>query len=725
MSAAPYPLPPDEEQRLRTLADYHLLDTPPEQEFDRLANLAARLFDVPIVLISLLDRDRQFFKAEVGLGLCGTSREVSFCAHAIVQDDILFVPDAMKDPRFATNPLVLGPPFIRFYAGKPLVSPEGEKIGTVCLIDHEPRSELTAADRSNLADIAALVMERMEMRRLDHVRSISQTRFENIAATSPDAIICSNLDGDITFWNPAAERLFGYRAEEIMHRPGLIIVPDSWRPIYDVEMQRLREGGRMELADHTIELSGLRRDGSEFPAEFSLSTWKEGNGTSIGAIVRDISERRRNEERLFRLASLDTLTELPNRATWRACLEDVLASERPSTMLMLDLDGFKEVNDTLGHSAGDAVLKEVGARICATCDDAIIVARLGGDEFAVLLPGNRASRAVSAAERLLAEVSRPYVFAGKRLDVGVSIGVSLGPQHGVRPEELQGAADLALYRAKAAGKGGYQLFTAAFRQVAVARRAFEQELRQAFENGEFELYYQPQMSIRERRLTGAEALLRWNHPQRGLLTPASFIEVLSQKPSAAAIGEWILRSACRQAAKWRTAVPGFRMGVNLFEAQFRSGRMLTSVREALMESALPAETLELEIVENVLLRNDQATVKLLNDLRRLGVGLAFDDYGTGFASLSLLKNYPVTRLKIDRSFVQGVSTSDEDAAVVKVVLYLGRIFGMGVIAEGVENQEQLEFLAQNNCEQAQGYLFGKPCTAAEFEDKFVHAAVTQ
>lgn len=714
MNAFSISLVDHEETRLRALDEYQLMDTPAEDDFDRLVELAARVFDVPTVLISLVARDRQFFKARVGLDVCETSRDVSFCSHAILRDDILFVPDATRDPRFASNPLVLGHPFIRFYAGKPLVTPAGERVGTVCLIDSEPRAEFSAEDRKNLTDLAGLVMDRMEMRRLDHMRTVSQARFENIAATSPDAIICGNAEGNITFWNRSAERLFGYDAHEVLDRSVRTIVPDSWRQIFESELRRLERGQQMELSDQTVELSGLRKDGTEFPAEYSLSTWEEGNSTSVGAIVRDITERRENEERLFRLASMDALTDLFNRAAWQEQLGATLAQDVPATVLLLDLDGFKHVNDTLGHPAGDAVLKEVARRLSAACDAAVMVARLGGDEFVVLMPGNdeRAARAV--ATRVVAEISKSYAFAGEKVDIGVSIGVSLVPQHGSSPGDLLGAADLALYRAKAAGRGRVEFFKPAFRDVAVARRAFEDELGRAFENDEFELFYQPQLCTETAALIGAEALIRWNHPERGLLSPASFIDVLAEKPSAPAIGEWILRTACRQASEWRKQVPGFRMGVNLFEAQFRYGYLLSDVRDALADSGLPPEALELEIVENILLRDDRKKLRLLQDIRKLGVGLAFDDYGTGYASLSLLKRYPVTRLKIDHSFVRDVTSDPEDAAVIKAIIYLGRSFNLEVIAEGVETPAQWEFLKQNGCAQVQGYLFGLPMPATDF-----------
>lgn len=714
--ADPAPSSSAENRRLELLSQYSIMDTEPEEEFDRLARLSTQLFHVPIALVSIVGRDRQFFKARVGLDVCATSREVSFCSHAIEQDGILVIPDAIHDERFASNPLVLGPPFIRFYAGKPLVTPGGEKLGTICLIDTEPRTGFSAEDQRNLSDIAALVMDRLEMRRLDHLQLDSRARFENIAATSADAIICTNAEGEVTFWNRSAEALYGYTAEEVLDRSIERIVPDSWRAIFDEEIERLRRGEHLELADHAVELSGLRKDGSEFPIEFTLSTWLEGNATNLGVIVRDITERRQNEERLFRLASLDALTGLPNRGAWQDELNGTLAAGQPASTLLLDLDGFKEINDTLGHNAGDHVLKQVAHRIQSVCDKALMVARLGGDEFVALLPGDDVRAAETMARQLVSTIAEPVEFGGETIEVRASIGIAVAPQHGRSAEEFFGAADLALYRAKAAGKARFEVFTAALREVAVARRAFEIELREAFERGEFELFYQPQVAVPTGELTGAEALMRWNHPVRGLLTPASFMDVLSAKSSAPAVGEWVLRTACRQAAEWRKRVPGFRIGVNLFEAQFRSGKLLSVVQGALDDSGLSPHALELEIVENILLRPDGATLRLLQDLRQVGVELAFDDYGTGFASLSLLKRYPVSRLKIDRSFIRDLAFDQEDVAVVKAILYLGESFGLQVTAEGVETQEQWDFLKENGCPEAQGFLFGKPVSATSFSN---------
>ncbi len=313
MLTTPYPPPADEEERLRALAEYNLMDTPPDEDFDRLVGLAARLFNVPIVLISLLARRPAVLQSP------RRSRRLrNQPRHFILRPrnppgrhPVHSRRD--KGSRFASNPLVLGPPFIRFYAGNRLRLPRARRSARCCLIDSEPHAEFNAADRKNLSDFAALVMDRMETRRLDFAKTVSQTRFENIAATSPDAIICSRSTGEITFWNRSAERLFGYCASEIINKSGEILVPDSWRKSMTPNSIASRMASKMELSDQTIELSGLRKDGSEFPAEYSLSTWDEGATTSVGAIVRDITERRQNEERLFRLASLDALTDLPNR----------------------------------------------------------------------------------------------------------------------------------------------------------------------------------------------------------------------------------------------------------------------------------------------------------------------------------------------------------------------------------------------------------------------------
>lgn len=702
-----FPVPENEQQRLAKLVEYNLLDTSPSITFDRLAGLAAQLFNAPIALISLIGKERQFLKAKVGVTLCEFSRETSFCAHAIMEDDILFIPDAMRDPRFRHSPFVVGPPFVRFYAGLALRAPTGEAIGSVCVIDHLPHASFTNTDRRNMFDLAALIMDGMELSRIDHARRNDRPLFEDVATTAPDAILCTDGKGAVTFWNRAAEQLFGFDQSEIRKCHISDVIPDL-----GAILQATALSGRMD--ETTSIMTCHRRDGTQFSAEVGLSRWSEGGTGSVGAIVRDITERRAHEERLFRLAARDALTGLPNRAAWDDCLADGALSESGLTLLLFDLDGFKRINDTHGHFAGDAVLKEVGERLRRTCEAAVMVARLGGDEFVCLLRGDSPRVAQAMARDMITAIETPILYDGVTVQVGVSIGISLHPQHCSDPQDLMEAADLALYRAKTSGKGSFQMFTPAMENVARLRRALEDELRLAFQRNEFELFYQPQIRTADRGLAGAEALLRWNHPTRGRLAPVSFIEVLGRMPLSLAVGEWILKTACRDASEWQRQRPDFRISVNLFSSQFRAGQLLPAIRKALADTGLPPSALEVEIVENTLTTQDEPMIKSLHDLRSMGVGLAFDDYGTGFASLSLLKRYPASRLKIDQSFVHNLDSDAENAAVVKVILYLAQVFGMETIAEGIETEEQLAFLTSHGCPQIQGYLFGRPVPAKDF-----------
>lgn len=711
--------PNSEVRRLAALAEYGLLDTAPEDPLDRLTQLAAGLFRVPIVLLSLVDADRQFFKSRVGLPVCELDRDTSFCTHAIRQNDIFVVPDAATDPRFATNPLVLGPPFIRFYAGKTLVAPDGEHIGTLCLIDTAPDHPFTEADAGNLRHIASLVIGQMDLRRLDRARTDGRARFQNIAATSPDAIICADAGAGVTFWNAAAERLFGYGAHAFGARELGSLVAARHRASLIAELDRLGDPHAVALGGRTIELSCLRHDGTEFPAEFSCSTWQEGGRRHVGVIVRDVTEQRRTEERLFRLASRDVLTDLPNRAGWRDAVARAFAANRAFSVMLLDLDGFKRVNDMLGHMAGDLLLREVAGRLQAACSATATVARLGGDEFGVLLPGDDRVAAEQLAGRLIRTISEPFTLAGEAAAVGLSIGIAMAPAHGGQSDELCSAADLALYRAKGLGKGCFEVFAPALRQVESSRRAFADELRRAFADGAFELFYQPQIALPEATLAGAEALLRWNHPARGPLAPAHFIEVLGRDVSAIGVGAWVLRTACDTAAAWQAAAPGLRMGVNLFAAQLRSDAVLAVVGEALADSGLPPALLELELPAALFAQEDAVLIRRLHALRALGVGLVLDNVGTAPMPLSALKRLPLSRLKIDRTLIRGIGHDPTHAAIVDSLFHLGRRLGIAVSAKGVETPAQRDALLESCCRDAQGLLWGGARSRCAFAGTFL------
>ena len=713
----------NEIERQAVIDEYRLTEAGADLGLDGIVRLAAQIFDVEMALVTLVEHQRQFFLARQGIDVCETARDVSFCGHALNLgvDEMLVVPDTTLDPRFADNPLVTHPPFVRFYAGCPLRTAAGHILGTLCIVDSRARSGFSAARREHLADLAALVMDKLEARRLALLKSSSQSRFENIAATSPDGIICADNRGRITFWNEACERLFGYDAATAIGCNIDIIVPSHMRGGHGGGLDRVAAGGTPRLLGTTVELEASHISGRHFPIELSLSMWREAGQACFGAIIRDISARRADENRLFELAHVDALSRLPNRRVLLDRIADLVAGQQRFALLMLDLDGFKDVNDTRGHNAGDEVLREVARRLVECVRPTDTVARLGGDEFSVLLPDcDDEARVLQIGDCILAALASPCRITGGTAHVTASIGAAFSPRHGDHVTDLLSAADLAMYQAKTDGRNCLRFFLPHLRHAVLHRHAFETEIRRAVEQHEFELFYQPQVRAGDRALLGVEALIRWRHPVEGLLTPARFLPTVESGPFAAAIGRWVMATACRQAVHLRRSVPELTMGVNLFGAQFRTGLLAADVAEILRETGLPAEALELEITENVILRHDDMMLAPLRALHARGVGIAFDDFGTGYASLSLLKRYPLTRLKIDRGFIEDVCTDAADASIVAAVVSMARSLGVDVIAEGVETAGQRDFLLAHGCDAMQGYLYARPLSAEDL-DRFIAA----
>ncbi|MGI4731106.1 MAG: putative bifunctional diguanylate cyclase/phosphodiesterase [Janthinobacterium lividum] len=698
------------------MQQYDLIGSEVDLSLETVVSLARSLFQVPIATVSLVGEDKQVFLGQQGLDVCETGRDVSFCAHAIGRPDVFVVPDARLDPRFSNNPLVTGDPHIRFYAGVPLRSPTGHDIGTLCIIDRRPRIGFSDADKATLRMLSTLVLEKLELRRLEVAREQGQSRFENIAATSPDGIICADHNGLITFWNDAAEQLFGYSALEATGGSIDLIVPAAMRGSHGAGLHRVAAGGAPRLIGTSVELDAEHRSGRILPIELSLSMWHDRGLANFGAIIRDMTERRANEERLYRLAHLDALTGLPNRSLLFSRIAEQIARREPMTVMLLDLDGFKAVNDTLGHSAGDKVLQRVAARIAECIRPSDTVARLGGDEFAILRPSCAGGKSLAdELGCLLGSIASPVDVDGYQVTIGTSIGVACFPDHGEHVEDLLSAADLALYQAKADGRLCYRVFEPRLRDRATQGRMLDGELRRATTGGEFKLFYQPQVSIAEGHLVGAEALLRWQHPTRGLLSPHDFLAGLEASTVAEEAGEWIIETAIAQAAAWRRRCPDFTMAVNLFGAQFRDGHLATKVISALERHGLPPRALELEITENVILRHDDTMMEPLQRLRDEGVNIAFDDFGTGYASLSMLKRYPLTKLKIDRSFTTDLDGGEIGGAIVNAIISMAKSLSLEVIAEGVETRWQADLLRAAGCNLAQGYLYGVPEDADTFD----------
>lgn len=538
----------------------------------------------------------------------------------------------------------------------------------------------------------------------------SEERMRKFVSATTEGIFF-HQKGILSDVNEALLVITGYAREEMIGRNTLDFVPEDERQkIIDY----IAAG-----AEFLYECDVLHRDGHRVPVEMIGKTVHRGTETFRLGVLRDITERKRAQAHIEYLARHDVLTGLPNRSFLAERLEGMLAMARRHevtvAILYVDLDNFKTVNDSLGHHVGDLLLKEVATRLKAALRDADIVARLGGDEFLVALadlgaPGD----ATRVATKLLAAIAAPMLLEGRQVYVTPSIGISLFPRDGNAVDELIHNADAAMYRAKESGRSNFQFYGPSLAKGANETLAKEATLRQASLRGEFELHYQPQFSLRDGSLTGIEALVRWRHPQLGLIEPAGFIPFAEARGMIIPIGRWVLKEACHQQRKWQLAgyAPAC-MGVNVSALQFRRDALVGELAQILNETGLAAASLELELTESCLMDNSAVADKL-QALRALGVKLAVDDFGTGYSSLSYLKRYPIDKLKIDRSFIADLGTSDDNAAIVTAIISLGRALKLAVLAEGVETAAQLAFLKAGGCDEMQGYLRGRPLPAAQF-----------
>ncbi|MEM8855471.1 MAG: diguanylate cyclase, partial [Pseudomonadota bacterium] len=516
-SHCPYPIPEDEAGRLHELSLYGPPDGLRDPIFERITRLVSGVFDCPTALVSLVAEHKQFFAARVGIDAEETSRDVSFCAHAIANRTMLVVPDATKDERFKNNALVTGPPGIRFYAGAPLVSPGGHGLGSLCVIDYKPRADFTGPKPAILRELADVVVERLNSRRAEVAQEADRRRFTGVTNTSPDCILCLDGEGVVRYANDAALAAFGRCvpsavADIIPTWPA--VLRDLVTPSSDS-----RDGARPGAKTATVEVK--QANGRAFPAEISISRWHDPDGANYGLILRDVSEKHAFQAKLERMAWFDELTGLPNRNSMLARLQSIFSAQKAASLVLLDIDGFKQVNDALGHNCGDAILRQAADRLTHCAPDAALVARLGGDEFCFVVERDLDP---AAADRFVRGVQNcftdEFVLEREPIHVGVSIGVAATPRDAETPEDLFSAAELALYEAKNSGRSRASVFRQELRDAAIARRTMECELQRAFKDGEFEVFYQPQVTMADNTIVGAEALIRWRHPERGLLTPS-------------------------------------------------------------------------------------------------------------------------------------------------------------------------------------------------------------
>ena len=538
-----------------------------------------------------------------------------------------------------------------------------------------------------------------------------------------DAVLCTDSSGNVTYMNVVAEKMTGWLREEALGR-----TLDSVFQIIDgVTRQPTQNPLAMAVAENRI--VGLTpncvligRDGHESPIEDSAAPIHDRNGDGAGAVIvfHDVSESRAMALQMAFSAQHDFLTGLPNRMLLNDRVEQAivlaLRHGKKVGVLFLDLDGFKHLNDSLGHPSGDKLLQSMAKRLLGCVRGSDTVSRQGGDEFVVVLSEmEHLEDAAIKATRILQAVAEPHWIRQQEFHVTTSIGVSVYPDDGLNAEMLIKNADTAMYEAKENGRHCYKFFEAAMNDRAVERQSIEEGLRRALERQEFSLLYQPKVNLRTMAITGAEGLIRWTHPVRGLLSPAQFIPVAEDCGLILPIGRWVLREACMQARAWRdSGLSAGTMAVNISALELRDENFLEGVLEVLGDTGLDPRFLELELTESVLMKRAESTESILKTLSAAGVQLAVDDFGTGYSSLSYLKKFPINALKIDQSFVRQITSFPDETAIVTAIISMGRSLNLRVVAEGVVTQEEVAFLQAHECEEAQGYYFSRPVSGQQF-----------
>ncbi|MBD8528842.1 MULTISPECIES: bifunctional diguanylate cyclase/phosphodiesterase [unclassified Massilia] len=608
--------PVDEARRLAALHATNLFGTGPEEAFDRITRMAAKLLNVPTALISLVGTDTQWFKSRCGMEAQSGPRDTSFCGHAILGDEPMVIEDAMRDPRFADNPSVVGEPHVRFYAGVQLYSVERAKLGTLCIIDSAPRA-LDAAALDELHDLARMV-------------------------------------------------------EELIYHRQLAIAS-----------QRLHDGVQQNA-------SGAQLAAAADQVEFLLTH--------------------------------DTLTGLANRQALLGAIHDSVAGWRRrgapaavAAVACLNLDRFKRINDAFGHAAGDEVLVAVTRCLQAELDPQDLLARIGSDEFVLLLNHPGDGNAVHARlRRLMDSVNGSVSWAGKDIAITCSLGFACFPADGEDADTLLSNAATAMRHAKETGGARLQQFAPAQRREMGRRLALEHQLHRALEREELFLQYQPKIDLHKGSLVGFEALLRWRHPQHGVVSPEEFVPIAEETGLIVPIGDWIVRTAVHQMAAWHGAgLPAIPVAVNLSARQFLQGDVVALVEELLIDAGIAPHLLELELTESLSMADPERSLAIMHRLRALGVTLSIDDFGTGYSSFSYLKRLPIDKLKIDKSFVHDMVHSADARAIVQAIVAMAHRMGLRVVAEGVESAEQAMALRETGCDQGQGYFYARPLDAFE------------
>jgi diguanylate cyclase (GGDEF)-like protein/PAS domain S-box-containing protein len=700
-----------------------------EALFEDVTRQAAEVCRARVAALSVVEAGHQWFKSRGGLGSSDAARLLRLCAETMRTRDGVVVPDLRSDERFAPEAANAA---LRFFAGVPIWTTRAGAIGTLTVLDGDPRT--SAGDAlERLRELAREAGRQFDIRLggqevLAHVErtgredrrpagALSEAEYRHLVEQSPVGTYVIQ-DERYIYANPRLAEILGYSTAQLH---GAEVAPLVAEPDRAAVLARLR-GQLLEETPGPFTFRAVRRDGQivnvevhETPAEL------DGRGALFGTLL-DVTERVRAETQAAERALVDPLTRLPNRIRFLERLETELAQSkrynRKLAVVHLDLDGFKFINDNWGHNTGDHLLQSLALRLSRGVREVDTIARIGSDEFLILVPDLKQSGDMSLfAQKLLGLMSRPVEVDNRSLQVTASVGVATFPEDGSDAETLTRNADAAMYRAKDNGGNTFELCTPELTAMAVERLELQNGMRVALEKDEFVLHYQPLVSLGSGRIVGLEALVRWQHPQRGFLSPATFIPLAEETGLILPLGTWVLKVATHQLKQWLGMGLALRMSVNFSARQFRERGLVATVDDALSRSGLEPKHLEVEITESIAMEGAEIVVANLNTLRQMGVGIAIDDFGTGYSSMSYLKSFPVTSLKIDRSFVTDLPTNPADAGIVRAIVEMAHGSRLSVIAEGVETQDQFQLLQKYNCDEMQGYWVSRPKPADEIERK--------
>jgi diguanylate cyclase (GGDEF)-like protein/PAS domain S-box-containing protein len=702
----------------------------PEAGFERLASFAARLLHVPVSVISLVGTERPYSAGEPG-DAWRMRREAplarSLCGVAVSSGEPLVLSDAREHPAVRRNPAVwLGEVG---YAGIPFRRGDGRVAGALCVADARPRA-WTAEEVDllvSLARFAALLVAQNDGPAMQQALaqaaqsasgSVNLRMLRKAVETMQMGVTITDTRGRILYSNPADARMHGYTPDELVGEHARVFAPaEHARPLDAVRMN--------DVASWSRETVNVRKDGSSFPVLLRSDVVRDAAGRAVALVTccEDLTHRKRLERELLRNAFYDPVTQLPNRGLLNHRLDLALDAARRDgnrfAVLAVELDRIQLVHDSLGRAAGDELLAGAAARLreCAPAD--AMVAHLGGDQFAILLDQvtgvGDATRIATCVHQMLAQ---PLRAAGREVFSGASVGIVLsGPAYEQAEDVLRDAA-IAMIRARSAAHGQYHVFDPAMHAEAMARLQLETDLRRALERGELRVFYQPIVHLQTGRITGFEALIRWQHPERGLLMPDDFIPMAEETGLILPIGLWVLEEACRTLRRWqhRPGGEGLKMAVNLSARQFSQPDLVRRIRAILTRTQINPGTLELEITESVILQNSTPVLDTLGRIKALGVQLHVDDFGTGYSSLSYLHRLPLDALKIDRSFVSGADAGS--LQIVRTIVAMAQALGVAVVTEGIETAELLDELRTLRCEYGQGFFFSRPVAAEEIETLF-------